>query len=283
MHIAIGLPNAIPSTSPDLLLEWARRADEGPFSSIAVLDRYAYDSYEPFTVLAAAAGVTKRVRLATTIIIAPLHSGAFLAKAAATIDALSGGRMVLGLAVGARGDDYEVTKTAYGSRGRRFTEQLAEVRSLWENETIGPRPGRAGGPEILIGGLSDQAFARVARYANGYVHGGGPPRVFSRAAEKACAAWADAGRPGRPQLWGQGYFCLGSSADAQAGTAYLRDYYAFTGPFAEKIASGLLTTAQSVVQYVRGYEEAGCDELVLLPTVARMDQLQGLAEVLATP
>ncbi len=60
----------------------------------------------------------------------------------------------------------------------------------------------------------------------------------------------------------------------------MRDYYAFTGPFAEKIAAGLLTTPQAIAQFLRGYEDAGCDELVLFPTVPDLAQLEQLAQVL---
>jgi hypothetical protein len=118
----------------------------------------------------------------------------------------------------------------------------------------------------------------MARYADGYAHNGGPPRAFARAAASAMAAWSDLGRPGRPLLWGQGYFALG---DERAGAAYLRDYYAFTGPFAERIAAGNLTSARAIRDLVRGYEEAGCDELILFPTVADLAQLDRLAEALA--
>src|SRR5206468_10162302 len=100
-------------------------------------------------------------------------------------------------------------------------------------------------------------------------------------ADKARAAWLDAGRPGKPQIWGQGYFALEDEATVEAGMRYMREYYAFTGPFAEKIAAGLLTTPQAIAQFIRGYEEAGCDELVLFPTVADIAQLRRLAEVLS--
>jgi len=143
---------------------------------------------------------------------------------------------------------------------------------------FGPHPAQPGGPEIVVGGLNDSAYARAARYADGYVHGGGPPRAFAAAATKARAAWVDAGRPGQPRLWAQGYYALGEEA-AEAGRAYMLDYYAFTGPFAERIAAGLLTTPQAIVQFVRGYAEAGCDHLVLFPTVARIEQLERLTEV----
>lgn len=281
MNIGVGLPNTTPGVNRDLMLGWARRADEGPFSSLGVLDRIVFDCYEPLTTLAAAAAITNRVRLATTIIISPLRNTGILAKAAASVDALSGGRLVLGLAVGARHQDYEAINVDYRQRGRVLAEQLDVLRAHWEDNAIGPNAARPNGPELLIGGTSDIAYARMARYAHGYVHGGGPPRAFARAADKARAAWTDAGRPGQPMLWGQGYFALGSDEEIEAGINYMREYYAFTGPFVEKIIEGLLTTPQAIAQFMRGYAEAGCDELILFPTVSNINQLDRLAEVVA--
>ena len=86
------------------------------------------------------------------------------------------------------------------------------------------------------------------------------------------------GAPASPQLWGQGYFAFGDEARREAGARYLRDYYAFTGPFAERIAAGLLTTPQAIAQFLRGYAEAGCDELVLFPTTPDLEPVGRLAE-----
>jgi alkanesulfonate monooxygenase SsuD/methylene tetrahydromethanopterin reductase-like flavin-dependent oxidoreductase (luciferase family) len=281
MEVGVGLPATVPGTRGELVLEWARWAEGGPFASLGVLDRVAYDNYDPFVALAAAAAVTTRPRLVTMVVIAPLRGAALLAKEAASLDALSGGRLTLGVALGARHEDYEVSGVEHRDRGRRFDDQLAYLREAWEEGRIGPRPSRPDGPELLVGGSGGQAFARAARYADGYVHGGGPPRAFAGAASRAWAAWTDAGRPGRPRLWGQAYFALGDQAEIDRGAAYLRDYYAFTGPFAERIAAGNLTSPQMVKDLVRGYEEAGCDHLVLLPTVAELAQLERLADVLA--
>ena len=280
MRVGVGLPGTLPGASGQLLIQWAAQADQGPFSSLGVLDRLVFDSYEPLTMLAAAAAVTQRVLLATTIVVAPLHNTALLAQSAASVDALSNGRLVLGLAVGARKEDYDAAGIEYHTRGRHLAEQLATLRVIWEAGRCGPSKARAGGPTLLLGGQSDLGFARMARYTHGYVHGGGPPRAFARAADKARAAWLDAGRPGRPQLWAQGYFALGNEAIVESGMNYLRDYYAFTGAFAERIASGILTTPQAIAQFIRGYEEAGCDELILFPTVPDLDQLQRLADIL---
>ncbi len=280
MRIGVGLPSGIAGAHSQLILDWAKQADAGPFSSLGVIDRLAYDSFEPLITLAAVAAITQRVKLATTIVIGPLHNDALLAKAAASVDAFSQGRLVLGLAVGARHEDYEVAGIDYRSRGRRLTEQLIALRSLWEESAIGPKTARRRGPDLLVGGLSDQGYARMARYADGYVHGGGPPRIFARGADKARAAWRDMGRPGKPQIWAQAYYVLGDEAEVEAGRRYMREYYAFTGPVAERIASWTLTTPQEIAGFLRGYEEAGCDELVLFPTLPHISQLERLIEAL---
>ncbi len=279
IEIGVGLPTGVPGATGRTVIDWAIRADAGPFAHLGVVDRVVYDSYDPLVALAAAAAVTRRVRLVTAVAVGPLRNTTLLAKAAASIHALSGGRLVLGLAVGARREDYEAAGIDHRLRGKRLDEQLGAIRTVWETPSIGPAvSGRP--PTLLVGGTSDEAFARMARYADGYVHGGGPPRAFARAADKARAAWAEAGRPGRPQLWGQGYYALGSDDIVSAGSRYMRDYYAFTGPFVEKIVEGLLTTPQGIVQFAGGYADAGCDNLVLMPTVPHLDQLDALAAVL---
>lgn len=281
MRVSIGLPSTIPGCRGDLLLAWARSAEAGPFSSVAELDRVVYDAYDPFVALSAVAGATSRLGLATNIAIGPIRNTTLLARAAASLHALSGGRLMLGLAVGARQEDYEAVGAEYASRGRRFVAQLGDLRDVWERQRIGPRLGELGAPRLMLGGTSDATFARVARYADGYMHGGGPPRAFARAADKARAAWLDLGRPGLPTLWGQGYFALGDASTVEAGARYMRDYYAFTGPFVERIVEGLLTTPQAIAQLMRGYADAGCDEIALFPTTANLEQLDRLADVIA--
>jgi alkanesulfonate monooxygenase SsuD/methylene tetrahydromethanopterin reductase-like flavin-dependent oxidoreductase (luciferase family) len=203
------------------------------------------------------------------VAVGPLYETDRLAAEARQIHERSGGRLTLGLAVGARLEDFEAAGVDPAHRGRRFDEQLDELRDRWSD-----------GPAVVVGGASDAAFARVARYADGYVHGGGPPRAFERAADRARTAWEDADRPGDPLLWGQSYFALGDEA-IERGRAYMLDYYAFAGPFAGRIAEGLLTTPQQIAAQLRGYAEAGCDELVLLPAVADPEQVARLAEAVA--
>ncbi len=280
MDVGVGLPNAVPGVDPATIVHWAMRADEGPFASVGTVDRIVYDNLEPMVSLAAAAAVTSRVELVTCILIAPLRERSTLAKQAISLDVLSGGRLTLGVAIGARGDDYERNELAGQSRGDRLTDQITELRALWDDGRITPSAAVRAAPRVLVGGGSGPAFARMARLSDGYFHGGGPPRAFAAAAAQARAAWADAGRPGEPELWGQGYYALGDAADA--GRAYLLDYYAFTGPFARRIADGLLTTPLAVREFVEGYADAGCGHLILLPAVADLAQLDRLAEVVSS-
>ncbi|HEU4944439.1 MAG TPA: LLM class flavin-dependent oxidoreductase, partial [Solirubrobacterales bacterium] len=103
MDVAIGLPNAVPGTTGRQLVEWARRADARGFSSLGTIDRIAYENYEPLTALAAAAVVTERIGLCTSVLLGPLRPNAVeLAKQALSLQALSGGRFTLGIGLGGR-------------------------------------------------------------------------------------------------------------------------------------------------------------------------------------
>lgn len=278
MRIGIGLPTSLPGRRRPEIIDWAIRAEQAGFASLGVIDRVSYDAWEPLAALAGAAAVTDKPRLVTMVLIGPLHNTALLARQAATVDCLSNGRLTLGLGVGARRQDYRAAGIDHRHRGLLLTDQLARLRDHWEDATVGPVPVQVGGPDLLVGGVGGAAMLRMARLADGYVHGGGPARSFLSAAVRARAAWEDVGRPGAPQLWAQAYFGLG---DPDAGAAYLRDYYSFLGPFVEKVAEANLASAAHVQDFIRSYEDAGCQELVLLPTVADLAEIDRLAEAIS--
>jgi len=285
MQIGIGLPGTIPGVTGEFILDWAKLAEVGPFSSLGVLDRLVYPNYESLITLAAVAGVTQRMRLMTTILIAPLRNTAILAKQAASIDALSNGRLTLGLGVGGREDDFLAAQVPFHERGKRFDEQLATMTSIWSGQplsekvgAIGPSPVQQGGPELLIGGNSPRAIKRIGRWGNGFISGGGGPDAARKGYSAAEQAWKEAGRPGKPRFVGATYYGLGPDA-AEKAAQYIRHYYSFIGPIADRLASSVPSTPDAVKGAMRAFSDAGVDELILWPTIPNLNQVELLAEL----
>lgn len=288
MKIGIGLPAWMPQASGSLIMSWAREADAGPFSSLGLIDRVTYANYEPLIALAAAAGATQRIRLVTTVLLAPLRQTALLAKQSASLDALCGGRLTLGLGIGARESDFTATASAFHNRGKRFNEQLELMERIWSGQAmsdevgpIGPSPAQPGGPEVLLGGYSPAAVKRLGRWGNGFMAGGGDPNLANRFFRLTEETWQEAGRPGKPRLVACGYFALGENA-AERGGATIQNYYAFDPERAERIAGSLPATPERVRGLIRAFEDTGADELILWPTIPEQDQLTRLADLLGS-
>jgi len=277
MDIGIGLPNAVAGVDRAGIVDWARRAEQAGFSSLGTIDRIVYPNYESLISLAAAAAVTERVRLVTDILIAPLRTNtALLAKQAATIDNLSGGRLVLGLAVGGRPDDYEASGAEFASRGRTFDGQLAELGRIWLDPAVGPPPANGRRPSLLIGGSSEIAYRRAAEYADGWTMGGGTPEMFSESLEQLKAAWSAAGRDAEPRTLVLFYFALGDDAERIAA-ANLGDYYAFLGDYAQQVVQSAAKDEHTVKTYLSAFEQAGADEVICFPASHDPSQVDLLA------
>jgi alkanesulfonate monooxygenase SsuD/methylene tetrahydromethanopterin reductase-like flavin-dependent oxidoreductase (luciferase family) len=199
MDVGIGLPTTVPDTEGRTLVEWARRAEEAGFSTLGTIGRLVYPNYDDLIALAAAAAVTERIRLTTSILIAPLHANAaLLAKQAASLDRISGGRLVLAVGLGGRDDDYVASGLPTTGRGSRLEERIEELKRVWSGEergyagAIGPTPTRKGGPELIVGGHDEASFRRAARLGDGWIMGGGTPEMFAQ-----LGAWST-GRGRRP-------------------------------------------------------------------------------------
>ncbi len=220
MHIALGLPSRVTSASGEMMLEWISRADAGPFSSVAVTDRVVSQALEPLAVLAMAAGATKRIGLMTSVVIGPTRETTLLARQAATIDTLSGGRLILGVGIGVRKNDYLASSTDFHRRGRSSERQYELLRKLWsgaelsaDTGPIGPPAVRAGGPELLVGGYVPAIVQRIARWGDGYMApGGGEPEALLKTWQNILQAWQEHERQGQPRWVGASYFALGPNA-----------------------------------------------------------------------
>src|SRR5919109_3322492 len=282
MKVAIGLPTTIPGAEGHDVIEWARRAEAAGFSGLGTIDRLVYPNYESLVALGAAAAVTERIGLVTSILILPFRQNAALvSKQAATIQKLSGGRLVLGVAPGGRPDDYEAGGVPFETRGARFEQMLDDMKRIWAGEergtagAIGPDVSDDP-PTLVLGGQIDAAFRRAAQYGAGWISGGGPPEYFPPAIEKLEAAWHDAGRDGEPRKLSLTYFSLDDDPESQVRKT-IGDYYAFAGDYREMVVTGAAKGEDAVKERVRAYEEVGCDELVMFPASSNPEQVDRLA------
>jgi len=288
MQIGIGLPATDPGVSTDFILDWARRADAGPFSSLGIIDRLVYSNYEPLITLAAVAGITGRIRLMTSVVIAPLRTTGILAKQAASLDALSGGRLTLGVGVGGRADDFHAAPASFNDRGKRFEEQLTLMKRIWSGQPVddtagpvGPLPARQGGPELLIGGYTPFAIQRVARWGDGFVLGrASDPSTRRQVLHMVVEAWKEAGRPGKPRLVSSIEYAFGPAALERA-VASLRRYYSYLGDQrAEVISKSVISSPQALKADIQAFADIGLDELLIFPVVSEMEQFDRLRDVI---
>lgn len=278
MRIGIGLPSTIPWCPGPLIVDWAGRAEERGFASLATLDRIAYPNHDSLVAIAAAAAATERVELMTNILLAPAYNPVLLAKQAASVDRISEGRFVLGMAPGMRPDDFAAVDEPFHARGRTFDEGLAVMHEVWRDDhPVGPKPFDGERVRTMFGGTSDAAIRRTVRWGRGWTAGGSAADIVGPFADHVRAAWREAGRDGDPWITALAYFSLGDNDDESS--RYILDYYAYTGSYAEGIDSAVLRSPSAVKDAITGFRDAGVDELFLDPTVADLAQVERLADV----
>ena len=194
MKIGFGAPVSGAWATPQNLAGFARRAEQAGYDSLWSFQRLlipagsgmepVYQSVlDPMASLSYAAAVTSRIRLGVAIVNLPFVSPAYLAKQAATLDVLSGGRHDLGLGIGWMPEEFTLTGASMSRRGARAAEYIAVLRSLWAAGTsefsgefytvprgvMAPKPVQPGGPPVLLGGMATAALERVGRIADGWL------------------------------------------------------------------------------------------------------------------
>ena len=285
MRLGIGLPNTMAhETDRALMLGWARLAEDAGFELLSTIDKPNYDSWDPLVTLAGVAGVTERIGLATTILQLPPRNDVLVAKQAAVVDRLSGGRLVLGVAQGGREDDYDVFGASFHGRSRRLEEQVGRIRAVWadarasdrEHGVLGPAPLQDPGPPIWVGAGTPASIARAARVADGFVIGTAGSTAMHDRAPRIRDAFAAEGKTD-VTVAGLAYVALGDDAQAALaeGTHHVLRYYGqlWTEP-GNLIHHG---PAEKVAQELAAYEGA-VDVLIVFPQIPSLDQVEQLAE-----
>lgn len=290
MDLGITLPSFVRGVDRDAIVEWCRRIDDGPFSSVSVGERIAFPSHELVTTLAFAAAATERVRIISTIAVLPIHETVQFAKQMATVDVLSGGRLTVGVGVGGREQDYVAFGAPFAGRFSRLDEQVELMRRVWRGEAvvdglppIGPAPVQPGGPPLLSASLGPQSLARSARWADGIAGFdlAPEPSEVDASFRRAEAAWAAAGRDRGPWRSTSCWFALGDGAPDRLHR-YAYDYLAVFGDRAASALAGLcrLSDPGVVREAVAAVRETGCDELILVPTTDDPGELDRLLSAL---
>jgi alkanesulfonate monooxygenase SsuD/methylene tetrahydromethanopterin reductase-like flavin-dependent oxidoreductase (luciferase family) len=295
------MPVMEPRLDARLLGDWARTIDDGPFASSPASGRYpqcwgeriAFDNPETVTLLGALAAWTGRVRLVTTVIVPQLHDPVMLAKALATGDMLSGGRLTVGIGVGGRQEDYRaVGAEPAGQTMRAMAERVAMMKRVWSGEQpcesvlpVGPTPVQSGGPPLLIGSIGPKTIRSAARWADGLA---GTTLDLDAVKQNelfdiARTAWAQAGKP-KPHLMTSFWFALG--ADDEAATQlhrHLRRYLNWIpGEYVDAMApaTGFAGSDDRLIGVLRTFEAIGTDEVQLIPTSSDLGQLRAVADII---
>ncbi len=285
------LPTMLPHGRREVL-SWCRAIDEGPWASLAVPERVTFSSHSLTVELTAAAALTQRVRLWSTLIVLPAHHTVQVAKDMATIDQLSDGRLTVGVGVGGREEDYRALGASFARRWQRMDDQVREMRRIWSGEPayegaapVGPPPIQPGGPPLVAGVMGPKALARAARWASGVDDSSSIATVDARALraqrEKVLAAWEAAGRSDVPHFSASLWYALGPDATDQLA-GYIFEYMKiFSEPFALRFAaSASAHSPQALREAVDQARAAGCDELFLVPTTADPAELERTRDAL---
>ncbi|BBZ59384.1 luciferase [Mycolicibacterium monacense] len=292
MRIGMTLPVMEPDLDSATLRAWARVIDEGPFSALCWGERIAFDNPESLTLLGAVAAWTERVRLVTTVIVPQLHDPVMLAKALATGDLISGGRLTVGIGVGGRHEDYEAVGADPATQTmRQLAERVAVMKRVWAGEKVtesvlpvGPPPVQVGGPPLLVGTIGPKTVRSAAAWADGMA---GTildldPVKQNELFDVARTAWADAGKP-RPHLATSFWFALGDRDEARAQVhRHLRRYMNWIpGEYVDAMApaTGFAGTEDDLLAVLEQFERIGTDEVHLIPTSSDVEQLTRIADV----
>lgn len=292
MEIGIALPTMATGFTRTTFVEWCIGIDEGPYSSISAGERITFHNPELLVTNTAAAALTERVRVITNIAVLPLHRPAMLAKQLATLDVLASGRLVVGVGVGGREQDYRSLDVPFEGRHQRLDACVAELRRLWAGgnayeggQPVGPAPHSPDGPPLWAAAMGPKSMARAAKWADGMTGFsiGSDADEIERCNRMALEAWAEEGRSERPRLVSGSFYLLGGpDADADL-KRFARTYLAVFGDKAADALSQMvgLSSPARLLDSLAAAEAAGCDEFILVPGTVDPDCLARTTQVLA--
>jgi probable F420-dependent oxidoreductase len=281
LHFGATLPGSIEQTA-----EQARRLEELGFEYAATGEHFMRgDPPQPTStalpVLGVAAGATSRIRLLSSILLAPLYHPVMLAKLAATLDVASGGRLTLGVGVGGEFPvEFAALEVPVKQRGARADESLPLVKQLWtegrvshqgrfyrlDGVTLAPPPVQRPHPPIWVAGRREGAMRRAARYGDGWLPYFYSPRHYRESVERITALAREAGRDLAGFQWAHyAFICIAGTKDEAAGIAAERlgGRYSSRADMRSLVGSYcILGPAPECVAQIAAYVTAGARHII---------------------
>lgn len=293
---SLRIPSVHPA-NPANIERFVVRAEELGFHAIWVGDHvfYPVDVLQPLHLLTWVAAKTSRVRLSQAVMLSAYLNPVLLAKAASTIDVLSGGRLSLGMSIGGSEAEFKSIGVPMGQRVGRLLESIEIMRRLWREDgvefkgrynevtggTINPKPVQAGGIPIYMGAFGAKMLKRIARHADGWVGGSGPIDRFLEGVTAVRAYASDDGRePDSLLIAKLQNVSIGDTREAAKaqGEAHWRAYY---NPNYDLDTATLYGTPEQCREQIAVFEGADCPrvELALEPAGLDIEQLEALASI----
>jgi probable F420-dependent oxidoreductase len=299
--LAIRNFTAHPET-PDFreILAYAERAEALGFASLWAWDHVMLGSKQPFpfleslSTLAAIAAITERVELGTGVLVLPLRNPVLLAKVTSSIDLMSGGRLVLGVASGWYEREFDAVGVPFRDRGRTFERNLQVLQRFWtedavtgdadgmtfRNAVMVPKPSRQPRPGLLIGGYVDRVLHRAATMGDGWITYFYTADGFRRSWEKVRAFAVEAGRdPDELQNVAQLPICVDDSYEkADRRVRGFVDRYFDCPPWSDSTPdSAIRGTPEQCAEQLAGHAAAGVQHVALVPCEYSGEQVDAIA------
>jgi probable F420-dependent oxidoreductase len=270
------------------------------FESVWTGDHLSFHGpiHESLTLLATFVPITRRIRLGTAVYLLALRSPAIAAKATASLDVLSEGRLIFGVGVGGENlKEFELCGVPHRERGARVSEGIEVVRALWrdtpatfqgrfsrfEGVSIDPKPVQRPGPPIWIGGRSDAALTRAGRQGDGWVSYVVQPERYAQSVGKIRSAAQAAGRGLDDFAFGHlGFVTVGrdwESAKAVWARHLSKRYAQDFEPLARKY--GIIGTPEQCAEQIARFEAAGCNYLIVNAIGEPQDEREQIERVAA--
>ena len=287
------MPVTEPGWTRDILTHWAKKIDQGPYSSLALGERICFPSPDFMATLGACAVLTERVNLVTTVIVLPTHNPVVLAKQLATVDVFSQGRLVVGVGTGGREEDYFASGTDLTQKRIAVMESHVEImRKVWAGENVvegalrpvEPFPIQQPGLPILAGVMGPKGLASAAQWADGIsgMSMTGRADEAEQAFDQARQAWKSARKTDTPALNTAFWFALGDNADQQI-EKHLTRYFNWIDEGSREAMvkhGGFRGTPAELKDRLKAFADIGTDELLLIPTSIDPEEVDRASEVI---